>query len=338
MPGAFYQARKFQAGIETAHGTKVPATWYFPGEFTITPARMRYMADYPRAVRFPVTGGGIDVMKGFTFTGNLDCCFEEIIYPLNTGLAVGVITTTTGVSTHVFTPNIAADPAPKSMSMEFWQQDGAGTNYNADGSTFGLTQKLSLSYALNTKIAETWSGFGQAESEGITPTAALTPLTNREVAISNLTSWYIDNTWSGLGGTQKLGTVRTAKLDFDFKLAPDPTMDGRANLDYNQYLFDLVGGHLQIVAELNAAAQTEIAAWNSKSQRFVRAKTTGSIIPTTSTPKSIQFDMSMVHTKEPAISRSGQVELMTFELDLEYDPTSAKGLIATIVNGLATLT
>jgi hypothetical protein len=337
MPPGTYVLRKFQVGIEATHGTRVPAAWLIPGEFTFTPQRGRYMADFPRGVRFPVTGGGVDISQGSIFSGNIDGCFEELVYPFATGLAVPTIATASSVSTWTFTPPVAADPAPKSFSMEYVVNDGTN-NVFASGAGFGLSQRLSLNFAFNQKVAGTWSGFAQAEVAGITPTPALTAITGREVMVSNLTSWYIDTTWAGLGGTQKLGTIRSARMDWDFKLTPDPTMDGRANLDFGQYAFDYVGCHLQLVCEHNLNAQTEIAAWRNRTYRFIRAKTVGSTIPTTATAKSAQFDLSMVYSKEPAFSRAGMVELATLDLDVEYDPTSAKGAIVTIVNGNAALT
>lgn len=335
---ANYRQRKVQVGIESVSGTPVAATWQLIGEYILAPMKTRYFADYPRGVRAPVTGGGVEIAAEGQLSGTSDATFEELAWMLATMFGAPAITTTLGASVWVFTPNLTGDPAPKSFTLEYLRAEG-GTNYYAAKAAFGLGTDLSLNFPVNQRVDSAYKGVTQAVASGITPTPALTPLTGREVLAANNTTWTIDDTWTGLGGTSKIGLVRSAKLDLASSLQPDPTMDGRTDYSWGQYQYGNIGAHLQLVCEHNLDAQAELSKWEARTLRFIRAKNVSpNIVGTGAVHKAAQFDLSMIYAKEPAFSRAGDVELATLDLQLEYDSVSAKAFLATIINGLAALT
>jgi hypothetical protein len=299
------------------------------------------MADYPRGVRAAVTGGGVDIQHGSQLVMNSELTFEEILDPFNAGLATGVISGTTP-KVHTFTPILTADPVPKSLYYEIWKTDGV-SNLLASSFSAGLCSNFVINAAFSQITQLTYTMFGRSEVTGITPTAALTPFTNREPVVSNLWKVYFDNTWAGLGGTQKSTLVRSARLTINTGLTPDYTLDGRANLDYTRYNWGNLTGTLDIVMEFDGDANTEKNFWNTQNAtgspqyRFIRLKNSS---PNGSPGKYIQIDGSYIYAKEPVFSHEANtnVELATMSLALEYDPTSAKVFLPVVANSITAYT
>lgn len=338
MAGASYNLRRLQVGAEATRGTTVPATWIIPGQFIYTPMRERYFTAYPRGLRVRQTGGGQILYQGATVTGKSDNTPQDLLYPLALGFGAGTPTTALGATTWVFTVNTTQDPNPKSATAEFVATDGT-TNFFASKSGYMLCDKFTITSAFNQPETMDMSLFGQAETSGITPTAALTLLTGRETLSGANRSYSIDTTWAGLGGTQLTGTVRSMKLDVATGLAPDYTQDGRSTQDMSGYMFGEVKHHLQLVVENNATTATQLSTWRAGSLVFVRTKNVSpTIVGSGSAHLTQQTDMAMVFTKDPVLSNSGAMELVTLELDLDYDPVSAKSAVWTLINGIASFT
>lgn len=339
MPAGQYSLRRLQVGAESVNGTSVPATWKLSGVGIFTPQRGRYYPDYPHGVRVRQSAGGMDLWQAGMLTFNGDNTYQEMLYPLSSSFGAGAPTTTLGATTWVFTPSMTADPAPVSFTSEYVVSDGVTPNVYAGKGTFGLTKTFSLDMNFNQKCGLTWNAITQAETSGITPTPALTLMTGRETLSANNGLWTIDDTWAGLGGSSKLGTVRTAKIDVTSGLDADYTQDGRANQDWGQYVFDQIKIHLQLVCEHNTIAAAEVAKWRSRALRFIRYKNvSGTGVGSGAAKLTEQIDMSLVYSKEPSFSNNGPVEIATLDFDLEYDPTSAKSVIFTLINGLGTFT
>lgn len=333
---AQYRLRRLQRAPEASLGAGGPATFQIVGDWTYTPQDDRYFSDYPRGVRAPVTAGGVSILKGGALQVTSELTYEEILDPLSS-LATEVASGTTPLYTHTFTPILTADPAPKSLYYEFVETDGA-SNIFASSAAAGLCSQFTLDWAFNQKANLSYTMFLRAETAAITPTAALTPLTGREVVVSNLFKVFIDDTWAGLGGTLKSTLVRSGKLVVNTGLTPDYTTDGRANLDYTRYNWGEITGTLDLVCEFDADATAEIVKWRSKSLRFIRLKNTS---PNTlgSGHRDLQLDCAMVYAKPPAIAPGAKAtgtQTVSLNLAFEYDPTSAKVLLPVIQNGLAT--
>lgn len=171
--------------------------------------------------------------------------------------------------------------------------------------------------------------FGRAEQSS-TMTAALTPVTGRSPIASNLFKLWIDDTWAGLGTTQKTAFLRAADLSITTGLQPDYTLDGRTDLDFTQIMAQMLTGTLSLTAEHNGDAATEIGKWRSGALRFVR-------LAATDGAKIVQFNAAMKYASPPSFSQDAGIELVTLDLELEYDPTGARAFEAVITNQLAAL-
>lgn len=363
-PPAIYGLRLLQKGKEATPGTPVAATWQIVGDSVMTPTISRYMSDYPRGVRVPVTGGGTPIGTGCTIVTNTDLSYEEIMYPLMTGMATGTVTGAGADKTWTFTPILTGNPTVLTTTSEFALSDGSATAFGFPGATgFPVTMQapytfsggFDITFAFNAITQATYRDIARFPTLAVTPTAALTVLTGRERVPANLWKVYLDTTFAGIGSTQLTGVIRSGKYTFVPGIEPDYTLDGRANLDFTQIRYGMDAyATLQLVMEMDATSAAEIKAWNAQNAgggalvpnsasggnvalRFIRLEATS---PNTlgSSARRIRLDGAYVYTKEPAFSQQNKSELVTLELKTEYDPVSAKSFQAAIVNSLGTFT
>lgn len=354
--------RLFQMGKEATKGTPVAAAWQMVGDSIWTPTIARYMSDYPRGVRVPVTGGGTPISAGCTIQQTTDLTYEEIIYALNLGMATGVITGGSADKTHTFTPIITGDPTILTATSEYAFSDGSTTAFPFPGATgypvtmqsaYTFSGGFDITFAFNAIAQATYRYIARYPTLAVTPTAALTVLTGRERIPSNLFKVYLDTTFAGIGSTQLTGVVRSGKYTFVPGIEPDYTLDGRANLDFTQIRWGMDAyATLSLVMELDATSALEIKAWNAQNAgggaltpntasggnvalRFIRLEATS---PNTlgASNRRIRLDGAYVYTKEPVFSQQNKAELVTLELKTEYDPVSAKSFQAAIVNSIGT--
>ena len=327
MATALYPLRKFQVGFESTSGTAVAATEQLVGEAVYTPEIEREFEEYPRGVRAPVTGGGVAKSKGsmFAFSGNLS--YEEILYPLATGIEAPALTGA-GPYVYTFDPDLTIVPVPKSLTCEYIVDDGSTKHYEREAA-FCVCRSFEVGLAFGELATMSFELFGRAEQTS-TMTAALTPVTGRTLIPSNLFTVAIDDAWSGLGGTPKSTLVRAASLSVTTGLEPDYTLDGRTDLDFTQLRAGMLDATLSITMEHNASAATEIGKWRTGALRFVRLKATDGT-------KIVQFDLAAKYLSPPSFSEDAGTEIATMELGLEYDSTGAKAFVATITNSLAAL-
>ena len=327
MATAIYPLRKFQAGFETTPGTAVAATAQLVGAASYTPEIEREFEAFPRGVRAPVTGGGIAKSKGslFSFSGNLS--YEEILYPLASGLKAPAISGI-GPYVHLFDQSLTTIVAPKALTLEYVIEDGTTKHFQREAA-YCTTRSFEVGIAFNELATVSFELFGRAEQTS-TMTAALTPVTGRKLIPSNLFTIAIDDTWAGLGGTAKSTLIRAATLKITTGLEPDYTLDGRTDLDFTGLRYGMVDGALSMTLEHNADAATEIDKWRTGALRFVRLKATDGT-------KIVQFDMAAKYLSPPSFSEDAGIEIATMELGLEYDATGAKAFVATITNSLAAL-
>lgn len=361
---AIYPLRLFQMAKEATPGTPVAAAWQMVGDTIFTPTITRYMSDYPRGVRVPVTAGGTPIGSGCTIVQNTDLSYEELIYPLNLGMATGVISGASADKTHTFTPIITGNPTTLTATSEFALGDGSATAFPFPGATgFPVTMQAAYTFSNGFDISGAFNAIATASYRyvaryptlAVTPTAALTVMTGRERIPSNLFKFYLDTTFAGIGGTQLTGTVRSFKYTFVPGIEPDYTLDGRANLDFTQTRFGMDAyATLSLVMEMDATSALEIKAWNAQNAgggalapnvssggtvalRFIRMEATS---PNTlgGSARRLRLDGAYVYTKEPVFSQQNKAELVTLDLKTEYDPVSAKSFQAAVVNSLGTFT
>lgn len=330
------RARFLQMGKQSALGTAVDATFRYPTDLTFQEDTQRYEPGYPQGVRTDIAGQLVDMVNKTTLQVQGDLTFEEIISYLAMCVHGGVTPTTvdTDGKQWVFAPPVSGDPSPNPFTFEF-----APSNFS---SSYGrqvpdcLCDKITLKGSFNKTCTFTASLFGRKSVPSFTPTDALTNVTGREIAAAPLSKIYIDDDAADLGTTQLLGTILDWEATIQGGLMADYTLDGRASLDYTQYLVGDVNCELKLTCEYTSAIDTEIGNWRSKTPRFARVAVPGSLI--TAAPKLVQFDMCGEYVAAPTISTSNGIDTASLTLKGKYDPTWANIFQATVVNKLGSLT
>lgn len=327
MPNAIVALEKAQFGLETVAGTLVAADTVLlaeqGGEFT--DELDREPVDEPRGVLAMVED--VDTRKGSLLTTVGACDYEQILLPLLTGLK----RTTPPVGppkVWTFAPSMVTPDTLDSATFEVSYTDGTTRHVEREFG-FGTCRKFTIEFAFNKVTKVTAEYFGRA-SQASTFTASQAAL-SRTVIPSNLWKVYIDTTWVGLGGTQKSGLLRSGRLEINFGVEPDYSLDGRADLDMTQLLRGMITGSLQLTMAVDASFATELAAWRAKTKRFIR------LIATAGASNILQFDMAGIYMSPPSYSVDRGLRVGELTLDLRYDATSTKIFEAVVTNSIAAM-
>ena len=334
MATAIYGLRKLQLGFEASAGNIVAATQKLVGAGFLMPEIEEEQEDFPRGVR-AIVDSSIDLRKGVVLTHEGNLTYEEILYPLLTGLdddAVPADLGGPGPYAWTMIPVVTGPATPKSVSAEFVVEDGSTDFYEREAA-FLLTRSFEIGLAANAPATLSFEMFGRVEATS-TKTGALTPITGREVIPSNLFKVYIDDTWAGLGGTQKSGLVREATLGVVTGLEPDHSLDGRADLDHTGFRSGEIAGTFSFTMQHNADAATEVSKWRDSSLRFIRLIADNGLAG--AAQKIVLIDIAAKYMSMPEFSQEDSLELLTAEMELRYDPTGARIIETVITNGLAT--
>jgi hypothetical protein len=329
MAHGIYDLRKTQIGLEATPGTLVAATQQLVGEAVYTPQIERvFDSKRPSGVRAtPDSDGGIITRKGSRLALSQDLSYEEILYPLLCGVNNDAAPTGSGPYVWTMEPVLSGVATPKTATIEVVIDDGATQHYEREFG-YAVCESFDINLAAGSlaKIDSTW--FGRAEQSS-TFTAALTPVTGRSPIPSDLFGLYIDSSWANLGTTQISTFIRSLNLHIDQGVRPGHALDARADLDFTHLLHGSFSGTLSATVEHTADAATEIGNWRSGTPVFVQ------LIATDGT-KIVQLDMAAVYTSPPVFSEDEGVELVSFELQLEYDATGGKIFSAVVTNSVAT--
>ena len=336
MAEALTPFRKLQVGIETTSGTLVAATRQLIGEWNFTEPREYYRSSYPAGVNANVGGAGVATQNASRLEVSTELTFEELIWVLSLGVKGGITpTTSTDTETWVFTPEITGIPTIKGATFEVMEFDGV-TNHIAREFGYGLVESFGIEWAAGAEAKLNYTVFGRA-SQTTTPTAALSPMPDREIALSNRLRVYMNDVYADLGDTQLTGIVRSASFNYTGPFAPDYTLDGRTDMDMTKHISGMgYKATLNMVMELDATAATIVTDWRDNSLRYFRLSTIGSVIQTTET-KDIIIDGAYRFTSDPVYSDADGVRLVAFDLESVYDTTGTKTLEFTVVNEMATL-
>jgi hypothetical protein len=335
MAQSLYPLRKVQVGLEATAGTAVAATAQLVGDILYTEEIDRVFEEFPRGVRAPVTGGGYDIRGGSMLEYSGNCSYEEIIYPLLTGILNDAAPTGSGPYTWTFDPDLTAGQSVKTATIEFVIDDGS-TEHVERESAFMFTTEFEIAIVANGPTTMRFTMAGR-RSQTSTLTGSLTPVTGRALIPANLWKVWIDDTWANLGTTAKALLVREATLRVRTGLSSDYTLDGLSDLDMTQINSGTLDATLDLQCEIPAAAATEIGNFRGSggagTVRFYRLKAdNGAALGAN---KSVQFDMALKHLSPPSYSQDQGIELVNFNLGLEYDSTGAKAMVATVINGLS---
>jgi hypothetical protein len=331
MATGLYPLRLLQLGFEATAGTAVPATKKVVGESVYTPMIEREFEEYPRGVRAMVTGGGFAKQQGSKIEHDGNLTYEEVLYPLLSGIVNDAAPTGVGPYTWDFTPVLTGQASLKTVTAEFVVDDGSTKHYEREA-TYCFTTEFEVDIQANDVAKLKWTMEGRAEGTS-TVTGSLAPITGRTVVPANLFALWIDASGGTIGTTAKTGTLRGANIKVTTGALPDYTLDGRTTLDHTGIQSQMLKGEVELTLEHNANAASEIAIWRSGSVRLVRLKADNGLAAGAN--KAITFDMGMVYTDPPEFSQEDGIELVTLKGALEYDSGLGGAFIATVINGLA---
>lgn len=296
VTNALRQFRKLQIGKESTYGTEVAATrilriidlnWPDRGFLrTYTPdysiGRLTRRTDVPTVTRTGIEGGSYGT----------DFSFEDILFPLLAGFKGGVtagaeLTVSQGDRPWVFQndPN-TGDPTPDSYTMERRISNGA-TNW--DRTALGvLVESFEISSDQGGDVTKLTVNFWSRapNSNAIASLSLPTPFTPLAAL-----GWkaYIDANWAAMdvagaapsrgGGTQIATTIRSFTFRYHTGISPALFIgDGRT--DPSKHRFLPRGAELEMSVEWNANVETERAAAEAGSKRYVRLLGEGARIGT----------------------------------------------------------
>lgn len=333
--------RKVQVGRESTKGILVPATDVLLGAWEWTEEQEFYRSDNPIGVNANVGGKGSIIRKGSRLSVDTELTFEEITWLLLCGVrgqVAGVQTPpTTGTGyTYTFTPELTGIPTIDTMTVEVVETDGV-TNHVAREFGYGMVERFSVALAGNSEARLTYDIFGRA-AQTSTPTAALVPYANREIALSNRAKIYLDNSWATLGGTQLSGIIRSLDFEYVAPFSPDYTLDGRTDVDMTKHTAaGRFKATLSVVMELDAVAAAVIANYQANDLRYFRLLIEGSLADAGGTLKKWSVDGAYRFTGPPAHSDDNGVRLVSFDLESVYDATGTKTLEFVVINKESTI-
>ena len=334
MPVTVERARRIQFGKQTTFDTAVPATFRYSGDLDWKEEIDYYEPDYPQGVRGQTIGQLVITRNGFTGTFNAEATFEESNLFFAAALKGGVVAVGAGTDkTWTYTPPPTGDPAPSYISAEYSLNDFT-TDYGRKVSNI-LVDKISYKFTINAPATMSVSLFG-GKVTAAAPTAALTVLPSREAIASNSLKIYADSAFAGLGTTQFVGNVISCDIDLMGGLRGDYTLQGRAGLDYAQYLFGDIGIMAKVTLEYNAQANTEFTNWRTGVARYMRFIATGTVVG--SAVKTLKIDCAMELVAQSTIGKANGNDIAVFTYKGKYSSTAAYIFSAVLINGQATLT
>lgn len=331
MAAGLYPLRLLQLGFEATAGTAVPATKKIVGDSTYTPMIEREFEEYPRGVRAMVTGGGFAKQQGSKIEHDGNLTYEEILYPLLSGIVNDAAPTGSDPYTWDFAPVLTGQASLKTITAEFVVNDGSTLHYEREAA-YCFTTEFEIDIQANDVAKLKWTMEGRAEGAS-TVTAALAPITGRTVVPSNLFALWIDDSGGTVGTTAKTGTLRGANIKVTTGALPDYTLDGRTALDHTGVQSQMLKGELELTMEHNANAATEIAAWRAGTVRLVRLKADNGGAGAAN--REITLDMGIAYTDPPEFSQEDGIEIVTMKGAFEYDSGLGGAFIAQVINGLA---
>lgn len=327
MATALYPLRLLQLGAEATAGTAVAATKKVIGRAAVRPMQEWDREDFPRGVR--VQANEITaVAKGSEIAVEGDLNFEQMQWPLHSGLQT---VSPTGTGPYVWVHELVNAPTLKTFTAEGVVDDGTTKHYEREFA-YCLTREFRISIVRNQMAKMGWTMFGRAEQSS-TVTGSLAALTLERIP-SNLFKLWIDDTWANLGTTQKTATLREAELTVDTGLAPEVTLDGRADYDMVQPMYRQASAQLTTKLLHNANTATEIGNWRTGTKRFIRLKADNGLATTLN--RVLQIDLAVRLVSWEMADEDGQ-EVVNATWEVIYDTTASKSLLITLTNGLSAI-
>ncbi len=263
-----------QYGLESAHGTPVPATDKWPGKIKVpTDRKPKYPEESlgirsraQRSVIYQLLADGIDLSMD-------DSVFQKLPMLLSMALkgAITPVEQSVGEGDYLwdFTPSLTGSNAQDSITLEF------GDDTQAYESEYCLAKSVKFSGKMggDEAVKVSASLFGKQ----ITPTT-FTPslaLAKGEPIIANMVKIYIDGTWATLGTTNMTGLM----IDWSTEIINGlhPKFRG-GSLSYSSHGEGYLDMLTTFTFEGNSDADAIFDAFRAKTEKAIRISVEGAAI------------------------------------------------------------
>lgn len=327
-----------RAALEGTRGTDLTPTrllYFEDGEFQQTVATIRpsTLGSY-FAFRQGASAG--TETNALTFSGVVT--YEDLIWWANTHIkAVPAGVAGAGgeaaAITWAFVPTGTSDDV-KSATIQIGYTDSLGASQPAAKLNYCLGDELSIKWSKADDDGAVRFTSNMVSPTSLTQITAFTgSLSDRTVvpASANTTVVTIDSTTIGT-------TADNYWIDAEFTLT-----NGYQNLYTLNNTTSAIGTFRpnartwKLEGQRYYQADTEWDAFIAKTVRKMRIKTTGAVIPTTTTAKSITLDLYGVYTSMENAESDG-LGVQKFTLEGVYDTTATTDFSLTVINAVASIT
>lgn len=325
MPDGLVALTGLQAGIESVRGTSVAATRIQPCTATMKSIVERYAPQEDRN-SFEDFFRSAQTKERVEITGaKAWATFEDLPWFLQLFAKGGVTGVLSNVAayTYTFLPTASVDDLSTATFEVFNDTQSFMVNWV-------VGKKLELNYQRGQPVEMTMDFFGQHATKQA-KTGSLTQRTTEDIT-DGLTAAYIDTTTIG---TTLVADVLSAKWTLDNMWEPIYTLNGTRYPNK----FIRARRHVEAEAILQFDATVEYDAFMTGTNRKLRLKSTGSVIPTSSpsTNKSVSADFYTAGWDTADFGRQGGIWTASLKGRSTYDSTATASWQISVVNGLATL-
>jgi len=329
MPESTIITEGIQLGVETTYGTSVAANKKLQSMSIDIGPMWEGQRIRPQGYIWPTL---YPPMREWS-EGSVDGTgvFDEIIYPLNSILSVGVITTPTGATAarrHTFTPSSTSVNAVKSYTIEIG--DAATRAFKSTGAQF---TGFSLNVDKEGGVTVGGSIIARAIIDGITLTATPTLLPLIPM-LATQTSVYLDDTWAGLG-TTKATRLFAAGFEIGNMVSPVWVLDA-AQPSFVALAQSEPSGSVTIVQEYDAAGAGLLTQMRAGSTKFVQISIVGGLIEGAITYDAL-FKLAVKVSGPPTRGDRNGVRTWEWPADIVHDATGGYAINAVITNSTIAL-
>lgn len=315
-----------QIGLETVHGTAVPAARLLSSMSITLGIEGESDAFRPDGHKWASLVAPNTEWTSFHLEGKPT--YNELPYALASIAGVPVETVVGTGKKRVYTIQNTAADAPTTLTIE------KGSAVRASRITYGLLTELGLVFGRKNGISVTGAGIGQLLTDGIAMTAApvalpLVPILGRQLDV------YIDNDAASLGTTKMLRAFAVEPA-IGNKYGPVWPIDS-AQSSFAGHVETVPTGTLRLRLEADATGMAYLAQYRSGDLIFVRVAAVG---PEFEAGQNYEFSydtaLGIRRVTDFGADEDG-VTIVQFETDFVADATWGKAVEISVTNGQATL-
>ena len=330
-------AELVQIGKEGTRGSLVTATRRLIGDcrFSIEQEHRdfadRQYGNLARTSRAPVITQN---RTAFSIRSDLDA--EQILVALLSGVKGGVTGSGGGADkTWTFTPGIGADPAPDTYTIEFTEENFSDVKEYEAG--YGFCTDFEVSWGIDGVPELTINMVARKAAESTKTASIAVPSLNPTAALQ--TSVYVDDSWANLGNTQISNQIYGARAAYTTGITMQFYLDGRADLDFTQYVFDKRSLDLTMDVEVDPSASgfviLEKADKDAGTMRFVRVEIIGAALGGSN--YTVRIDGAYYHAPDSMVERGSDRDghnQVSVHLMSAHDSSQDQDVAFVVINAL----